>query len=224
MIISEIFKSIDGESKRAGELAIFIRSVGCNLRCSYCDSKYTWEIDSTAEEMSVQTILKKCNKLNCKNITFTGGEPLIQKDADELIDKLSQLNYNVGIETDGAVDFTTRDWFINNDKNVWLCVDYKCPSSDMNSKMIGLDKFAQLRDRDVVKFVVGSNEDLECALQVIQHLRSKDCRCYFYLSPVFGKIKPVKIVQFMMKHNLQNKIRFQLQLHKFVWDPQQRGV
>lgn len=224
MLINEIFSSIDGESKRAGELATFVRTVGCNLRCSYCDSQYTWGHEDTNKEMSVSELVEECKKLGNRNITFTGGEPLLQKDSDELINALAKEWFDVSIETDGGIDFTTRDWFINNYPNVWVCVDYKCPSSGMNSKMIGLDKFAQLRDIDVVKFVVGSNEDLECALQVMQHLRSKNCNCYFYLSPVFGKIEPVKIVEFMMDRKLQNKVRMQLQLHKIIWDVNKRAV
>ena len=224
MLISEIFKSIDGESKRAGELATFVRSVGCNLRCKFCDSQYTWQKDDTCKEMTVEEIVNKCVELGCRNITFTGGEPLIQKDADRLIYELSEAGFEVSIETDGGIDFTERDWFKYDLPNVWVCADYKCYASGMTDKMLPLEKFAQLRSRDVLKFVVGSREDLELANSVITNLRQMGCTCWFYLSPVFGMIKPVDIVDYMLKNNLQYKTRFQVQLHKIVWDPNLRGV
>ena len=90
--------------------------------------------------------------------------------------------------------------------------------------MLPLDKFARLRGRDVLKFVVGSQEDLQQAKQVVDYIRDKGCQCYCYLSPVFGQIQPVEIVEFMKDNNMTDKIRFQLQLHKFVWDPQMKGV
>lgn len=224
MKINELFVSIDGESKRAGELAIFIRSVGCNLRCKFCDSKYTWGTEPTNKDMSPDDIVKWCIETGIHNVTFTGGEPLIQQDSDELLDKLSKAGFDIGIETDGGIDFTSRPWFIKGDPNIWVCADYKCYASGMTGKMLSLDIFARLRPQDVLKFVVGSTQDLELAQSVIQTLRGKGCDCYFYLSPVFGDIKPVDIVEFMMKNKMQHKIRFQLQLHKFVWDPNKRAV
>lgn len=225
MIINEIFSSIDGEAKRAGELATFIRTVGCNLRCSYCDSKYTWGHEDTNKEMTVSELVEECKKLGNKNITFTGGEPLLQKDADELINALADSGFEVSIETDGAIDFTTRDWFINNKSNIWVCADYKCYESGQTDKMLPLEKFAKLRPQDVLKFVVGSEEDLNLAYNVIDTLRNKySCNCYVYLSPVFGKIEPKRIVEFMQEKNMQGKIKFQFQIHKLLWDPNRRAV
>ena len=223
MLISEIFSSIDGESKRAGELATFVRTVGCNLRCKYCDSKYTWEKDSTSKQMTVQEIVDRCNELGLQNITFTGGEPLLQKDADELIMTLANEGFNVSIETNGAVDFTTREWFINNTPNVWICADYKMPFSGATDKMLPLSTFAKLRPQDVLKMVVAES-DLPTALEVIKGVRNGGSECQFYLSPVFNEIEPKKIVEFMQKHRLQYKTRVQLQLHKFIWNPDKRGV
>jgi len=224
MLISELFSSIDGEARRAGELATFIRSVGCNLRCKYCDSVYSWKADDTTKDISIDKIIEECKSLGNHNITFTGGEPLIQKDADELIIKLANEGFDVSIETDGAIDFTTRDWFINNNPNVWVCVDYKCYTSGMNDKMLNLKTFAQLRDNDVLKFVVGSKEDLDLARNVITSIREQGCDCYCYLSPVFGEIEYKDIIEYMKKFNMQRKIRFQLQIHKFVWNFNARGV
>lgn len=224
MIISEIFTSIDGEARRAGELATFVRSVGCNLRCEFCDSKYTWHADETSRNMTVDEIVAECFDAGVSNITFTGGEPLIQKDADELIEALASKGFDVSIETDGAVDFAEREWFKNNTPGVWVCADYKGHASGETDKMLPLEKFAQLREQDVLKFVVGSEEDLLLAESIIKYIRDAGSRCWVYLSPVFGMIEPVEIVNFMIAHGLQDKVRFQIQLHKVVWNPDARGV
>lgn len=232
MLISEIFSSIDGEARRAGELATFVRTIGCNLKCEYCDSKYTWVKEPTSKEMTVDEIVEECKKLGNHNITFTGGEPLIQKDADELIMHLAEEGFDVSIETNGAVDFTSRPWF-KPDCNIeygdtlsriWVCADYKGYASDMTAYMLPFSTFVSLRSNDVLKFVVGSQEDLELAEKVVKYIRSHCCDCYVYLSPVFGKIEPAEIVEFMKEHNMQGKIRVQVQLHKIIWDPQLRGV
>lgn len=224
MLINEIFSSIDGEAKRAGELATFIRTVGCNLRCSYCDTCYSFGGDPNDCEMSVAEIVEKCKRLGNKNITLTGGEPLLQKEADELIMTLALNGFDVGIETNGSVDFTDRCWFRNDVDRVWVCADYKCYRSRESSKMLPLATFCKLRDNDVLKFVVGSREDLVLAKNTIEDLRLHGCKCYCYLSPVFGDIEPKEIVEFMKDNNMQNKIRFQLQIHKIVWPPEQKGV
>ena len=224
MLINELFTSIDGEAKRAGELATFIRTVGCNLRCKYCDSQYTWGHEDTNREMTVQEIVEGCERFGCENVTFTGGEPLIQKDADELIEALAREGFDVSIETDGAVKFSNRSWFIDNNPNVWICADYKCLESGMTDKMLSIEEFSKLRSRDVLKFVVGSQKSLELAKSVMMRLRKNGCDCYFYLSPVFGDIEPREIVEFMQHNKMQYKVRVQLQLHKMIWDPNRRSV
>lgn len=223
MLINEIFTSIDGEARRAGELSTFIRACGCCLRCNWCDSKYTWGKEPTNKEMSVDEIVTKCKEIGVFNITFTGGEPLIQKDADELINKLAKEGFDVCIETSGAVDFTDRDWFKNFQDNVWVCVDYKCPSSGQTDKMLPIEKFTNLRNIDVVKFVV-ARDDLPTALKVIYDIREVNKECLIYLSPVFGQIEPHEIVDFMKENMLQYGIRCQLQMHKYIWPPEMRGV
>ena len=224
MLINEIFSSIDGESRRAGELATFIRTVGCNLRCKFCDSKYTWGTEDTNRNMTIEELVNECKQFGNTNITFTGGEPLIQKDSDELINALADEGFDVSIETDGGIDFTERDWFKNNRENVWVCADYKCYASGMVDKMLPLQKFAKLREQDVLKFVVGSEGDLGLAYEVYSYIRSKGCNCYVYLSPVFGDIEPKRIVEFMKDHKMQGKVRFQLQIHKFIYPVDMRAV
>lgn len=224
MIINELFTSINGESKKIGSAATFIRSSGCSLRCKYCDSKYTWGPEDTTREMTCEEILDFCKESGAHDITFTGGEPLLQKDADELINLLSDNGFDVCIETNGAVDFTTRDWFVNNKDNVWVCADYKGLASGMTDKMLPLDKFAKLRERDVLKFVVGSEADLDLARSVISYIREKGSKCLCYLSPVFGMIEPVAIVEYMQKYKMYEGVRAQVQLHKIIWDPNKRLV
>ena len=224
MIINEIFKSIDGEALRAGQIATFVRTVGCNLRCEFCDSQYTWGTEPTNRNMTSDQIVEECKALGAHNITFTGGEPLLQKDADELINKLADAGFEVSIETDGAIDFTARDWFINNKENVWVCADYKCLASGMTSKMLPLETFAKLRSQDVLKFVVGSLEDLALMRNVVQYIRTLNCDCHVFVSPVFGMIEPKTIVEYLIDNDMQYKVHFQVQLHKIIWDPNLRGV
>ena len=224
MIINEIFSSIDGEARRAGELATFIRATGCPLRCSWCDTKYSWGSDPADQKLTVDEIVEKCKELDNNNITFTGGEPLIQDEADHLIVELADNNFDVSIETCGAVKWSDRPWFNDHMDNVWVCADYKAKSSGMQDKMLPIEEFATLRANDVLKFVVGSRDELEDAYKVSQEIRNLGSDCYIYLSPVFGMIEPKEIVEFMQEKKWQGKVRVQLQLHKFFWDPNKRGV
>lgn len=214
MKVSEIFESIDGEGIRAGLPVTFIRLYGCNLRCSYCDSQYAC-VGNEWKEMAIEDILEEVIRLDHNCITITGGEPLVHKDIYFLIQALSSAGYKVNIETDGACDITP---YIKK-RNILLTVDYKCPSSDMESRML-LDNFNKVREKDVVKFVVGSDEDLECMKKVIEDFQ---LRCHIFVSPVFGKIEAKQIVEFLLKNKLDN-VRLQLQIHKYVWDPNMRGV
>lgn len=212
MKINEIFRSISGESINAGYLAIFIRAFFCNLRCSYCDSLYSVE-GSSYTEMSVEEIVKFISQWSTKRVVFTGGEPLLQKDADELIGELSNRGYIVEVETNGAVPL---DKFPSGNSIIYT-MDWKCPSSGMNSKMISRN-LELLDEHDVIKFVVGSEEDLDEAAKIISQTRAIP-----FISPVFGKIDPKDIIGYMKDHNMDTA-RFQLQIHKFVWDPNMKGV
>jgi 7-carboxy-7-deazaguanine synthase len=212
MKVVEIFKSIDGEGIRAGFPATFIRLVGCNLRCSYCDTRYSYE-NPEYEELTVDQIVKCVSDLHCHRITLTGGEPLIHDDVDKLITVLTDNGYEVNIETNGSVDIYP---YIYN-PNIILTVDYKCPSSGMESKML-LNNIKYLRFTDVLKFVVGTQEDLDKCRFISQRTCAN-----VYVSPVFGQIQPKDIVDYILTNELNN-CRVQLQLHKYIWDPQERGV
>lgn len=218
MRVNEIFKSIDGEGLRTGELTTFIRLAGCNLRCSYCDTYYALK-NSNGTEMSVDEIVKKAKKMDYRNITLTGGEPLIHKDVDDLISKLCENGFYVNIETNGSVPI---DKYILN-KNILITMDYKLPSSGVEKNM-NLNNLEKLRENDVLKFVIGK-DDFDKLKQVIEKYSIKS---YIYLSPVFGEIEPFEIVDFMKIMHIQgidtSKMRVQVQLHKIIWNPNERGV
>lgn len=212
MKINEIFRSISGESINAGYLAIFIRTFSCNLRCSYCDSMYSVEGHDYIE-MSVEEIIEFISQWSTKRVVFTGGEPLLQKDADELIVKLFTKGYTVEVETNGAVSL---DAFPLSNSIIYT-MDWKCPSSGMNDRMIA-SNLKLLDEHDVIKFVVGSEEDLYEVERIIPQTKAIP-----FISPVFGKIDPKDIIQYMKDHNMDTA-RFQLQIHKFVYDPNAKGV
>ena len=212
MRVVEIFKSIDGEGIRAGFPVTFIRLEGCNLRCSYCDTKYSYE-DAQYTEMTPDEIYDKVYKLGCKRITITGGEPLIHENIFTLVEQLTHGGFHVNIETNGSVNVAP---FVRA-KNILLTVDYKCPSSGMSDQMC-LDNLAQLSKNDVLKFVVGSKEDLDACRDIKKYTSAQ-----VFISPVFGQIEPKEIVEYMLEHDMQD-CRIQLQLHKFIWPVDMRGV
>lgn len=218
--VIEIFGSIDGEGKRTGQLATFIRLAGCNLRCVYCDTSYSFDT-SKAEEMSLEDILKEVDRIGYHNVTLTGGEPLINKEgAMLLIKSLCEKGYQVNIETNGSIDLT--DFISGRDLNNWdvfFTVDYKTKYSLMNDKM-NVDSFSCLNiKKDIVKCVVASREDMEDALKYLDNLGKFN----IWFSPVFGKIKPVELVDYIKEKNRQD-ITVQVQLHKIIWDPEKKGV
>lgn len=212
MKVVEIFKSIDGEGIRAGFPVTFIRLEGCNLRCSYCDTKYSYE-NANYIEMTVEEIYNKVYQLGCRRITLTGGEPLIHEDVYKLIETLVLNGFQVNIETNGAVDISPYA----GKRNIIVTMDYKCPSSGMSAQML-LSNLDLLTKNDVIKFVVGNKEDLDTCKDLIKYTRAQ-----VFISPIFGKIEPKEIVEYMLEHDMQN-CRVQLQIHKIIYEPDARGV
>ena len=220
MKVAEKFISSNGEGTRAGELAVFVRFAGCNLRCTYCDTMWANEPGCPAEEMSPAQICEYVRSTGISNVTLTGGEPLLQKEMGELIGLLiSECGVRVEIETNGAVDL--RPFVELPEGRPVFTMDYKLPSSGCEDRMICAN-FSVLKAEDTVKFVSGSREDLEHAGRIIEEYGLLE-RCHVYFSPVFGKIEPVEIVDFMLKRKM-NKARIQIQMHKVIWDPNERGV
>ena len=224
MKVVEKFVSINGESSRAGELAVFIRFKGCNLRCNYCDTMWANLENCPFDEMTPQEIGNYVCSTGVKNVTLTGGEPLLQKDMHELIGLLiSDCGVRVEIETNGSVDlstFTAIEYKGGKVRPVFT-MDYKSKSSGYEEAM-NLDNFSYLKAEDTVKFVVGSREDLDKAKEIINNHNLLG-KCNLYLSPIFGEIQPSDMVDYMIENNL-NGVRLQIQMHKVIWDPNMKGV
>ena len=217
--VVEKFVSINGEGTRAGELAVFIRMKGCNLDCRYCDTKWANQEAASYEIMTEEDIRNYIRDTGVKNVTLTGGEPLFSKDMDILIDYLMQdKDRVVEIETNGSVNIKE---YASMKNRASFTMDYKLGASGMEEKMC-LENFAYLDRRDTVKFVVGSQEDLKRAAEIIEKYALTG-KVSVYFSPVFGAIEPEEIVDFMVQNRL-NDVRMQLQMHKFIWDPEKRGV
>lgn len=217
--VVEIFESINGEGRRVGQLAIFIRLQKCNLNCSYCDTRWANGDDAPYTLMSEDEIYDRILKSGIKNITLTGGEPLLHKDVEILLEKIGENpNLSLEIETNGSIEL---EKFSKLKNPPLFTMDYKLPSSKMENKMC-LDNFKYLTLKDTVKFVVGTIEDLKKAKEIIERY-SLIGKCAVYFSPVFNSIDSIEIVKFM-KENRLNGVNLQLQIHKFIWDPESKGV
>lgn len=220
--VVEQFVSINGEGRLAGQLALFIRFAGCNLQCEYCDTKWANEPDVAYGIYTTEELVDKIREAGVRNITLTGGEPLLQKGMQELLEQLRKYReIRVEIETNGSVDITPYSSQDAAD-NVTFTLDYKTAVSGMEDKMC-LSNYENMRSIDTVKFVVGSRRDLDKARQIIEQYGLVAKGCGIYLSPCFGKIEPAEIVDYVVEHKM-NGVNVQLQLHKFIWDPDKRGV
>ena len=216
--VAELFASINGESVRAGEPAVFVRFRGCNLACSYCDTKWANRPDCPVRMMTAEEIADYADRAGIADVTLTGGEPLLQKELDVLISRLTASGHRVELETNGSVSVEALSRL---DPRPVFTLDYKLPGSGMESAML-TENYRFLAKEDSVKFVSGSREDLERAAEIIERYRLTE-KCSVFISPVFGKIDPADIVAFLLERRM-NGVRLQLQLHKFIWDPEKRGV
>ena len=209
--INEIYHSIQGESSFTGLPCIFIRLTYCNLRCSYCDSEYTFY---EGTDMSIDEILNKIKNYSCKLVEVTGGEPLVQKGCIDLLQKLVDLDYKVLLETSGSL--TIKDV----PKEVINIIDFKCPSSNMKKKNLW-ENINYLKLDDEVKFVIGNREDYDWAKNKIKKYNLTNT-CKVLMSPTYKEIEPKMITEWILEDNLN--IRFQVQLHKEIWPEEERGV
>lgn len=221
MNVVEIFNSIEGEGKRTGLPCTFIRLFGCNLHCDYCDSQYACvPQDLGISTMSVNEILEVVKSFGCPNVTVTGGEPLIHDGIEKLLHALLREGYWVNVETNGTMVPPIRSGSSRDSLgSLFYTMDFKTFSSGMQDKM-NPEAFKNLDILDVLKFVVGSTADLDQALSVYEKYSSS---YEVYISPVFGKIEPVEIVEYVKCHKLWNW-HVQVQLHKIIWDPSMKGV
>lgn len=217
--VVEKFVSINGEGKKAGQLSTFIRFRGCNLDCDYCDTKWANEMHTNYESMTCEDICEYIMSTKVNNVTITGGEPLIQPGIGKLLGLLSEVNrLYIEIETNGSIDISP---YINISKNITFTLDYKLSASGMEDKML-IDNYKVIRPEDTVKFVVANKYDLNKTKDIIDRYLA-DKSCGLYISPVYGMIEPAEIVDYMVAYNM-NGVNAQLQLHKYIWDPNKKGV
>lgn len=213
--VNEIFTSIQGEGTRAGLPCVFIRLQGCALRCAWCDTPYALDHRTAEKMMTGEDIISEIERIGIPFIEFTGGEPLEQPAVVPLMSALCDLGYVVAVETGGHKDISVLD------PRVICIMDVKCPDSKMSS-LNRLENLTDLRSDDEVKFVIASRVDYEYAHSIVREY-DLDTRCAAVLmSCVFGAIPFVQLVEWILEDKLN--VRFQLQMHKFVWSPETRGV
>lgn len=217
--VVEKFVSINGEGPLAGQLAVFIRLQGCNLACSYCDTSWANTENAPFTLLSEYDLYRYIKETGIKNVTLTGGEPLLQPNIIDLLKLLtSDVDLGVEIETNGSIDITP---FTLMDNPPAFTMDYKLPGSLMEASMM-VSNFDRLTKKDTVKFVIGSLEDFNVASDII-HRHALVGKCNVYLSAVFGKISLKEIVELMKDHHM-NGVNLQLQMHKVIWGPNEKGV
>jgi len=211
--VNEIFYSIQGESTFAGRPCVFVRLTGCNLRCAYCDTQYAYEEGGI---MEVNHIFEQIDPHQCRLVEITGGEPLVQKDTPILIESLLNDGYQVLLETNGSMDISRVD------ERCVKIVDIKCPSSGMMEKN-DLDNLGRMTNGDELKFVLGTREDYEYAKRIVgyKELDSERGKPVNF-SPIFGKLDPKTLSEWILEDHLD--VRLHLQLHKYIWGPETRGV
>ena len=210
--INEIYHSIQGESTSAGRPCVFVRLTYCNLRCTYCDTEYAFY---EGKDMSVQQVIDEVKKYNCKLVEITGGEPLVQlEECLDLMKNLYDLGYEVMIETGGSLSIQDID------PRVKIIMDLKCPSSGMEKKN-HYENLKYLKATDELKFVIGNREDYEWSNQIIKkYILQGKCKILF--STVFGELEPIELVNWILEDKLD--VRFQIQMHKYIWHPETKGV
>jgi 7-carboxy-7-deazaguanine synthase len=212
LTINEIYHSIQGESTWAGRPCVFVRLTFCDLRCSYCDTDYAFY---EGKKQTLNEIVDLVEKLGCPLVEITGGEPLLQKNVLPLMSILCDAGHTVLLETSGAHDISHVD------QRVHRIMDLKTPGSGEVEHNL-FSNVEHLTGRDEVKFVIGSHEDYEWSReQVARFGLPERCRAVLF-SPIFGRIDPREIVEWILADRLP--VRFQLQMHKFIWTPTQRGV
>lgn len=210
--VSEIFVSIQGESSFAGELCFFIRLAGCNLRCRYCDTSYSWQHDN-GNLMSIAELLKRTEHTGVPLVEITGGEPLLQAGTPLLCQELLDKGYKVLVETNGSLPVDLLP------AGTVRIVDCKLPSSGEATRM-DFANYPKLNLNDEIKFVIADKQDYLYAKEIIAEYHLADNVGHILMSTVFNEISPAELAEWIIKDKLP--VRFQLQLHKFIWSPEER--
>jgi 7-carboxy-7-deazaguanine synthase len=211
--VTEIFHSIQGESTHAGRPCTFVRLTGCPMRCTWCDSEYTF---TGGEHFTMDEVLEKVRAFGCPLIEITGGEPLAQREAFDLIRRLCDENYEVLIETGGYVSTAEVD------ERAKIILDVKCPASG-EAERNDWSNLERLRaDRDEVKFVIADAADWDFAKKVIAEYGLENRTKAILISPAWGLIDLQELAGWLTESDLN--VRMQLQLHKYIWGPDVHGV
>ncbi len=208
--VSEIFYSIQGESSWSGQPCVFVRLTGCNLRCSYCDTRYAYE---EGRFLLIPAILEMVRQFGCGLVEVTGGEPLLQEETPSLVSGLLDAGHTVLLETNGSIDINRVD------QRCARIMDVKCPSSGMIEKN-DLRNLAKLTALDELKFIIGSRKDYEFAKDILSSFPSAHYKVNF--SAVFGALAPRSLAEWILDDRLS--VRLNLQFHKIIWGPETRGV
>jgi len=202
--ISEIFYSLQGESRSVGLPTVFIRLTGCPLRCQYCDTSYAF---SGGELQTIASIIEQVAQYNTRYITVTGGEPLAQPGCLELLEQLADKNYSVSLETSGAIDVS------NVDARIDKVMDLKTPASDEEHR----NRYANLQyldSKDQIKFVICNADDYAWSKEKMAEYQLTQ-KCEILFSPSLGQQDPTELAEWILADQLP--VRFQVQLHKFLW-------
>jgi 7-carboxy-7-deazaguanine synthase len=211
LVVNELYTSVQGEGSRAGRPCSFVRLTGCGLRCSWCDTEYAFQ---EGTRRSLEDVLSWVQAKAIPMVQLTGGEPLEQPAAFELIRRLADLGFEVVIETGGHVDTTPVD------ARAVVVLDVKCPASGMEKKNLW-ENLGRLRPQDEIKFVVQDRADFDYALRVtLDHRLEKNTLLF---SPVHGVLDPKDLIEWMLERPLA-KARLNLQQHKYIWPAALRGV
>jgi 7-carboxy-7-deazaguanine synthase len=208
--VNQLFTSIQGESTHAGRPCTFVRLTGCNLRCTWCDTKYAYE---GGESMPVEAVLEEVRKADIELVEITGGEPLLQEAVYPLMNALIDEDFTVLLETNGSVDLSRAP------DDARKIMDVKCPSSGMSGKSL-LKNLDCLGGRDEVKFVVADRADYEWARSLVRAERRLDHVRAVHFTPVFGGLELATLADWIISDRLPVRLGFQL--HKMIWGAQTR--
>jgi 7-carboxy-7-deazaguanine synthase len=211
LMVCETFSSLLGESTLAGLPAFFIRLSGCNLRCAYCDTTYAYE---EGEPRSLASLVETARGSALRLVLVTGGEPLLQEGARMLLDELIEAGLEVMLETNGSLPIQGINPLVRR------IVDVKCPGSGMSGHNLWAN-LEILTPRDEVKFVIGDQDDFTWALEVATRYRLPG-RLPVLISPVFGALSLPEVAAWIVKSG--QPLRLNLQMHKYIWGPEARGV
>ncbi len=211
MKITEVYHSIQGESTFAGLPCVFVRTTGCNLRCTWCDTEYAF---FSGAEMSVEAVIDEVQQYGCTLVEITGGEPLLQKETPELAQRLLEAGYTVLVETSGERDVSVLD------PRVRKIMDLKCPGSGEESRNRWAN-LAHLSPDDEIKFVIKDRADYDWTVSVLKEHNLEE-RCSILFSPVTGTLELADLAKWIVGDGL--RVRFQLQLHKYIWPAATRRV